>query len=155
METPSVEDFLGGAALVVSRETFGEGETAFEVDIRFVDRKELEAAAEECMTVIKNRTGVTREPDTAKLRKYIRNRLLVGWQDLTYAKLALLCNRAVPSNGIASTAVPFNADNALRVLEHARGKVGGEVTNFEDWVWTRSSGLAMERAQAEAAEKNG
>lgn len=154
--TGSLRAFLSDTETIVERATFGEGDAAFDVDFRRVDKRELEALIRESVRTIKSRSGVREEQDTKRFREGLRERCLIGWHGLTLGKVAIACNRRLdPASPQARQVVPFTPDAALVLLETARGTVDGELMAFDAWVLDHATRIADAQAREEADGKNG
>lgn len=125
---------------------------SFEVQLRFCERPELEKVHKRF-----SNKSVERLPDGTKqwrdvadlpgIRKYLAEHCLTGWRGLTFGAVATLCNLQTPNGDRAAWAgkeVPFSPKDAQVLLERALG--------FEDFVWTRVTQMAEERAREEARE---
>lgn len=134
----------------VEVETFGEGAGAFAVEFRRVDKRQLEELYKRCVRTVRDRRGVeSKDHDVTKFRTGLRDLALVGWQGLTYAKVAHATGRSAATlNGLGDTAIEYSADNAMVMLEYARGLVDGMPMSFEDFVFDRATKIA-ERAATE------
>lgn len=152
-----LSEVLSGLAPVVERDTFGEGAAAFEVEIRRVDKGQLEQLYKQSIRTVKDRRGnATTENDVGKFRAGLRDLVLVGWRDLTVAKVAMATGRDVATlNGTGDVTVPFTPKNALTMLALARGLVDGSPTSFEDFVFERATKLSDQLAAEDRASKNG
>src|SRR5262245_10660542 len=111
----NLKDYLAAAEKRVVRETFGEGEAAFEVELRLCSRSDLDSMRKKATTDVKDRITKqwTKEVDPVKLRAYLRDHCVTGWAGLTYAKAVTLCNRTVPNGDLAqfaNAAVEFSPD---------------------------------------------
>lgn len=141
-----LRDFLSTAPKRVIRETFGSGDTAFEVELRLCSRADLDSMRKKATKKVLDRT--TRqfrdEVDVERLREYLRDQCILNWTELTFAKVAQLCNRAAPDAAVAKTAIPASSNNKQALLDEALG--------FEDWVWERVTSLAEEAEHIAAGE---
>jgi len=157
---------LDACPLIVERVTFGSGEAAFDVDIQSVDKSTLEAIANKAVRTVKRRGVDVREPNTEVFREQLRDHCLRGWSRFTYEKFLRACNRALPVSGEIQVDgngtvkkltedVPYSPEEALVVLEHARGLVEDEVRNFDDWLYSEATRIADSKSAKEAVAKNG
>lgn len=152
-----LSEILGGLSPVVERDTFGEGAAAFEVELRRVDKGQLEALYKKSVRTVKDRRGnSTTENDVDKFRAGLRDLVLIGWRDLTVAKVAMATGKDASSlNGKSNVDVPFTPKNAMTMLALARGLVDGQATSFEDFVFERATKLSDQLAAEDRASKNG
>ena len=147
----NLDEVLGEAENRVVRETFGEGETTFTVDLQCVSRQDLEVMRLKSVTkVLDKQTRQYRdEVSTEKMREYVRDHCIVNWKGLTIGKVLAICNKA-PTKPLLDRLkedVPFSKESAWSLLQNANG--------FEEWVWEKISVVADELAQIEADSKNG
>lgn len=158
MQTDDLRALLDEVPLIVEAATFAEGTSAaFDVELQRVDRVTIERIGEQSVKKVNTRQGQRAEADVKRFRQLIRDHCLRGWSGLTLRKVMLLTSRSMPAeaNGSADREIPFTPDNALVMLEHARGLVNGDVTGFADWVFDEASKVAEREARAEAEAKNG
>lgn len=145
-----LKEFLAAAPKRVVREVFGDGDTAFEVELRLCSRADLETMRKQATKrVLDKPTRQYREElDVEKLRHYLRDHCITNWSDLNFAKAAALCNRSLPNGQFQEWGpqpVPCSAQNRQMLLEEAIG--------FEDWVWEKATALAEVREQIEQEKK--
>lgn len=152
----NLREYLEHAERKVARETFrppadADDARAFQVDVRFCSRSDLEAMRRTCMTKVLNKQTrqLEDQPNLPKLRGFLAEQCLADWAGLTYGVAASLCNLVTPNGDRGAWApkpVEFSTENATMLLERALG--------FEDWVWERVTALADDREREEAREKN-
>lgn len=135
----------------VEVETFGEGDAAFAVEFRRVDKRQLEELYKRCVRTVRDRRGnESKDHDVSKFRTGLRDLALVGWQGLTYAKVALATGRSTATlNGLGNTTIAYSPEHAMVLMEFARGVVDGMPMSFEDFVFDRATKLADRAAREE------
>lgn len=133
----------------VVREEFGDGDNRFTVELRMCSRSDLERMRKASMTkVLDRKTKQYRdEPDLDKLRAYLRDHCVTGWEALTYGKAASLCNRTLSDDQqeFGEKPVDFTGANVQILLEEALG--------FEDWVWERVTQIAELTEELDSRER--
>lgn len=157
-ETESIDlkQYLASATPIEEELTFGSGQAAFDVRVRRLDRAAITDLFNVGKKKIRGRNGEYREEqDIGKLRRALAETALIGWSDLTLRKVALMTNHdAVTLNGNGDVQVNFTVDNAIALLESARGYVNGEPVALEDWLLDAVTQVADRAAREEAAGKN-
>ena len=143
-------DLLKQAQRRVVRDTFEWEGIRFGVELRLSNKLDLEAMRRKCVRKVREKLpngGVewNDKVDQGLLREWMRDAVLNNWSELTMSKVAALCKIELPPDMPESEELPFTTDNVMNMLESAQG--------FEDWVWTRTLGLANEQDQQATAEK--
>lgn len=152
-ETEDLGAWLDALEPDVIVETFGEGDAAFEVELRRTGKKELERLYQQSF---KEKRGGEKLQDVPKFRKGLRDLTLVGWSGLTYRKVALATSRDTSHlNGLGDADVAFTPSNALTMIERARGIYEGEPTSFEDFLFKVATRIADAAAREERASGEG
>lgn len=130
-------------------EDFGDGETRFRVRLRACSRSDIERMRKRALVQRRDRATRTMvdDLDLSKVREWIRDHVVLGWESLTFRKALALCNRASVNGAVEymDEPVPFSTDHVQLLLEEAMG--------FEDFVFQRCTEVAEERAAEEQAEK--
>jgi hypothetical protein len=146
----NLKELIEEAPNRVVRETFGEGEAAFTVELRCVSRGDLENMRRKSITKVLDKA--TRqykdEVSTEKMREYVKTHFIAGWTGLTIGKVLTLCNKSVPKQlqDRIKEEIPFSVEHAGELLENVNG--------FEEWVWEKISVVADLLAIEEGDSKN-
>jgi hypothetical protein len=145
----NIDEILDGAENRVTRETFGEGELSFTVELRCITKTDLEVMRKKAVKRVWDKASRSHkdEVDADAMRAYVRDRCINDWSGLTVAKLCGLCNKSVPGplRDKAKDQVDFTPENADAMLKQVMG--------FEEWVWEKVTALADELAQIDAESK--
>lgn len=148
-------DSLLAQPLLCTEATYGEGDAAITVQIRQLDRRELEAVGTAGVKVIRERGGTERrEVNVDAFRKALRDAALVGWDGLTVAKFCSYVSRVCPE-GKAHEPVQFTPDNALTLLRNARTLIAGESVAFEEWLFSEASRASAQYVREQASSGKG
>ena len=127
------------------------GSDTITLRLRLPDAQELQKAHKAATTTKKDRTGQVRsETDPGKLRDYLVEHVIVGWEGLTGAIAAKLARRTPPNGDqahLAQEPVEFTPDNCRALLKRVMG--------LEAELWLEVLRQDHERQEQEAAEKNG
>ena len=166
-----LQEYLKAAPPTVAREEFGSGDLRFTVEFAFKRKTELEAMWKRVTKNVRMKNGQTRdEVDWDRLRGYLRDEVLRGWNGLTFGMFVRMCNLTVPNGALADYAdkpLEFEAikdgrptrENVTTALLELRGKVvntDGEETmqTFEGWLLGRLADIADTHARVEGLAKN-
>lgn len=144
-------EYLAAATPQVETIRIGFDDAEIALHVRRLDRTELDALWRKAATkrVLDPATRQYRtEPDPEQLRVLLVERVLTGWDGVTYgiaAQLASKVHPALDGGPQASDPVPFTRDNALLLL--------ARVVNLETEIWREVTKAVERRATEEAAEK--
>ncbi len=124
-------------------------DVTFTVLVKPSDRLTLDGVRRRALEKIKNpRTGAIDERvNTDKLRDAILETYVVGWEDLTFGKVAKLLGKTPPAsaNGTSEQPVPFGASELKTVL--------GGIVGIEDSIWRVAVDAVQAEQQQEATDR--
>jgi hypothetical protein len=130
---------------------YGDGENRFRVRLRACSRSDIERMRKKAVVQKFDRGSrqYRDEVDFTRLRAWMRDRCIVGWDDLTFRKALRLCNANVENVNGAGVSLdddmPFDHQHVNLLLEEAIG--------FDDFVWREVTEIAEQRGEAEDEEK--
>lgn len=127
------------------------GDDVITLKLRLPDAQELQKAHKAATKTTRDRTGQTKsEVDPAKIRDYLVEHVITGWEGLTGALAARLARRTPPNGDqahLAAAPIEYTPDNCRALFKRVMG--------LEAEIWLEVLRVDHERVEQEAAEKNG